>query len=503
MGGTAAGPPRPPLASSADAEIWALTAAVDALLADEPAELPGPVALARTRSLMVQLQRLEAVTLRAVADVDTRGLYTCEASPSTTDWVSAQDVVGLGPEQVTAARRLRRLPTVQAELLAGRLSSTAAAAVGRALAKAAAHLDRPGGLIDGLDAEAALYGVLVDGVCTLLAEQTGGTTDDDPRQEQLRARLEQLNDPARTHRERVEAGFTLFAQRCKPALLPSGLGLLLDALLPNEHQKRADRAEEEAGFDLHKKHGGSGWSCRGDLDDETGELLATALAAAAVTDPANPTDTDAWRAGRKAADDDIVTPDDWPAELVRPRSRRHQRHDALKRGLRALLDSGVLGTRGKVAPHVGITVGPDFLHGVPGSLPGRTTHGGRLARHQLQDLLCRSTFTRLVLGADRRIVEVSHTQRTATAVERMVLNIQWGGTCARRRCGRGPATGHRLKPHHAELFSSTGTTSLEDTVPLCELDHDHYLHGEGLELELEDGRILGPNGWVRQERRRP
>lgn len=502
--GDAAGSPhvwdRP---THSDAAVAALTAAIDVLAAANPADLPATVALARTRALLVQLQRLEATTIRAVGDVDARRLHTCEASPSTSEWVKAQAVAGLGAEQVTLARRLRRLPTVEAELLAGRLSSTAAAAVGKAVAKAARHLDQPDGLIDGMPAEPALYGVLVDGVCSLLAEQTGGTTDDDPEQELLRARLEQIDDPTRSERDRVEAALTVFAQLCNPALLPSGLSLLLDALLPNEHQKRADLAEDDAGFDLHRKHGGSGWTCRGDLDDLTGELLATVLDAAAATDPAKPADTDAWRAARETAGDDSLTPADWPAGQIRPRSRRRQRHDALARGLAALLDSGALGTRGKAAPHVGVTVDLDFLQGVPGTLPGRTTHGARIARRQLRDLLCRSTFTRLVRDARRRVVEVSHTQRTATALERLLLHAQWGGTCARRRCGRGPATGHRLVPHHGELFSVTGTTSLEDTVPLCEVDHDHYLHGQGLELELEDGRILGPSGWVRRERRRP
>jgi len=90
-----------------------------------------------------------------------------------------------------------------------------------------------------------------------------------------------------------------------------------------------------------------------------------------------------------------------------PRSKRQQRHDAFTRGLQALLDNGVLGVRGKSAPHIAVTVDLDFAEGVPGSLPARTDHQARLSRQQIRQLLCRSTFTRLVLDAQHRVVQVS------------------------------------------------------------------------------------------------
>jgi len=104
----------------------------------------------------------------------------------------------------------------------------------------------------------------------------------------------------------------------------------------------------------------------------------------------------------------------------------------------------------------------------------------------------------MVLDARNRVVEISHTQRTATALERLILHVQTGGVCQRRACGNGPRTGHTLVPHHAELFSHTGTTTLDDTVWICEVDHDHHLHGQGLNLTLKDGRVIGPHGWVRR-----
>ena len=58
-----------------------------------------------------------------------------------------------------------------------------------------------------------------------------------------------------------------------------------------------------------------------------------------------------------------------------PRSRRQQDHDALTLGLRALLDSGALGTRGKNVPHLFITLGLDALHDSPGALPAVAASG--------------------------------------------------------------------------------------------------------------------------------
>jgi hypothetical protein len=95
-------------------------------------------------------------------------------------------------------------------------------------------------------------------------------------------------------------------------------------------------------------------------------------------------------------------------------------------------------------------------------------------------------------------VQLSHTQRTLTALERQVLHLHWGGACGAAGCTRGPATGHKLIPHHAELYSHTGLTTLEDTVPLCEQDH-HYLHDDRQLIKLGDGRWIGPDGWAHQQ----
>ena len=104
-------------------------------------------------------------------------------------------------------------------------------------------------------------------------------------------------------------------------------------------------------------------------------------------------------------------------------------------------------------------------------------------------------FTRLVLDARSRVIDLSHDERTLKAYERLMLRVESGGVCATAGCSRGPATGDALIPHHARLFASTGVTSREDTVPLCEADH-HQLHKNDRVLTLKTGRQIGPDGWV-------
>lgn len=483
--------PRP--AEPSSPHVVALRSAIDALAAQDPRSLPGPVALQRAQDLMRESERLRALSIEAVGDVDTRQLFALADAPSTGAWVKAQEVPGVDGAAVTLARRLRKVRRIAEELKAGRMSAATAKRLTTCLLKAAPHLDQADGLIDGVDGEAVLRGVCVRGVRDLLAEQ--GAAGDDP--EQLSEELESIVAAGSPQLDRLEAALIVFAQRCDAVLLPSGLALLMDALLPLEHEKRAERAEDERGVTLHRDTDRGGGTIGGRVDDELFELLTTTIDAAGATDPKNPDDTTAWRNGRAAAGDETLDPDDWPADAPQPRSTKQRRHDALKRGLRALLDSGALGSRGKAAPHVVATVPIEYLAGLPGALPGRTASGGRLTRDQVRDLLCRGQFTRMVLDAKNRVIEVSHTQRTATALERLILHVQTGGVCQRRACRNGPGNGHALVPHHVGLFSETGTTALEDTAWLCDVDHDHYLHEQKRNLTLKDGRVISPTGWLR------
>ncbi len=82
-------------------------------------------------------------------------------------------------------------------------------------------------------------------------------------------------------------------------------------------------------------------------------------------------------------------------------------------------------------------------------------------------------------------------------LERRAKRIETGSACQVAGCTRGP--GCRLVPHHPTPYAQCGTTSLTDTVLLCESNH-HDLHVGGKVLRLEDGRRLSPDGWLPPER---
>ncbi len=52
-----------------------------------------------------------------------------------------------------------------------------------------------------------------------------------------------------------------------------------------------------------------------------------------------------------------------------------------------------------------------------------------------------------------------------------------------------------MHQHHATPWARSGSTSLSDTVLLCDSSH-RDLHEGHKTLRLEDGRVLGPHGWV-------
>ena len=104
---------------------------------------------------------------------------------------------------------------------------------------------------------------------------------------------------------------------------------------------------------------------------------------------------------------------------------------------------------------------------------------------------CDSAVTRFVLGLGRRVLETSHTERTLEPHERRIARLQTGGRCQGAGGRSGPG---RLVPHHADPWATSGTTSLAQTVMLCEQTH-HQLH-HGRTIRLKDGRRLGPHGWT-------
>jgi hypothetical protein len=485
-----------PVVVPPSAEVAQLRAVLEEVSTVDPVELPGAQALADARELLALRARLDAVVLRRLGDVETRKLHRLDASPTTTAWVRAQNAA-VEASTITLARRLARLPKLEEAVRAGTLTPSAAARVGTAIEKLRRHVDRPDGLIDGQPGEAAVTAVVVDGALSAVGQALGGLADDDPRVLELTAQLSEISCWPTSQLARLEAAFVLLAQHIPADQLPAALGLLVDALLPNELEKRAAKHADEAQLSLQPHADGSGWLLRGELDLETGELLHTVLTAMSAVDPDNPTDTTAaqqlresgWQFGDPLPDG--IDPAGRPWD--RPRSRSRRLHDALRLALRAILDSGELGLRDKVAPHIGVTISLGTLHREPGSAPATGGSGVALPLSLVKKWWCDSSITRYVLGLGHRVLESSHTQRTLKPHERRIKHLQTGGHCQGAGCCRGP--GHPLIPHHVHAWARYGSTSLHETVLLCESDHNALHRGET--ITLKDGRRLNAAGWVK------
>jgi hypothetical protein len=470
--------------------VLELVDVITGLAAQAPADLPGPQAVADATVLLTALEGLRGVVLTRIADVDRRTLHDLADAPSTGTWIAAQQT-SLTRTEVALARRLAAFPTVAAAVDDGSLSVAVAARVAAALVKARPHVDRPDGLVDGQPAEATIAAVVVDGVLSLVCQAHGGLDAADPGVRRLRDELTAVGDRPASELDRLTAAFVLLASHVEPGDLPQALGQLLDALLPNELERRAADAHEQRGFRMRLKEDGSGWLVtRGDLDLECGELLDAVLTAELTSDEENTADTlayaharqDGWEAGEPLSAEGCGG----------PRSLDQRRHDALRNGLRRYLDSGITGLRDKVAPHLAVTVTVGALHDSPGALPPVGASGARLPQSLVQRWWCDSAVTRFVLGLGHKVVETSHTERTLKAHERRAKRIETGSRCQGAGCRGAP--GRRLIPHHADPWARTGRTSLGDTVLLCEQTH-HALHS-GRTIRLVDGRRLGPHGWV-------
>ncbi len=431
--------------------------------------------------------------LSRVADVDRRGLHALDDAPSTATWIARQES-GLDRGEVALARRLDRYPLL-AQRVGDGLGLDAAGRIAAALSRVRPLVDQPHGLIDGQPGEAVIRAVVLDGALSELCQAKGGLADDSPVLRRLRAELTAVADSRGTQLQRLERAFLIVAVNVEPAQLPGILATLIDALLPLQLEERSDRAHRDRGLTLTRQHGSNesaGWLLRAELDTETGELLHTALTAARATDPDAPTDTEAWAAGRAtgASSDDIT---DRLGCTGAPRSRAQQLHDALRLALRALLDTAALGQRGKAAPHVGVTVSLQTLHQAPGALPARSDSGHTLPLSLVKHWMCDSYLTRYVLSLGRKVIDLSHTERTAKAHERTIKNLETGGQCQGAGCTRGPGTG--LIPHHVTPWADCHTTSLTDTIWICPQTH-HDLHSGGKTITLKDGRRLNQHGWV-------
>lgn len=151
----------------------------------------------------------------------------------------------------------------------------------------------------------------------------------------------------------------------------------------------------------------------------------------------------------------------------------------------------------------------DLLRDLPGDTPAaedaphrwsaRTRGGVPLGPRTLSLLSCTARLTRLVVSPLGHPLDSSPAARQLSRRERRALEHRARYRCQRAGCGR-PA--RRCVPHHVEPWALGGSSTLANTVLLCEACH-HALHDGRRSLELTDGSRIGPRGWVRPPPDRP
>jgi hypothetical protein len=473
-------PPSPTVRAALDA--------VAAVADQAPVTQDGPQALADVAALLQLQEQLRVTLIERLGDVQARSLHTLDGAGTTASWLRAQQT-SIDAHDLPLARKLSRLPLLRRELQDGALAVKTVSKVAGSLERLRPHVDRPDVLIDGQPAEPVLAAVINDGVRQLICTAHGGLDDHDPRLDQIRAELADIASRPQGELARLEAAFLVLARHVEPAQLAPALAVLTDALLPSELDKRAAQGEADRGLTLTPHSDGSGWHVsEGDCDLELGELLNAVIQAQLAVDPENVHDTEAYAQLREQG---WEAGDELPACGRRPRTLPQRRHDALKSALRTLLDSGALGTRDKVAPHVGVIVGIESLHGEAGSLPPLSTVTGRpLPLRLVRRWWCDSAATRFVMSLGRRVLETSHTERTLKAHERRAKQVETGAVCQGAGC-----SGHGTIPHHPDPWWKTGITSYREAVMLCKRTH-HDVHDGKKTIRLKDGRWLNEHGWA-------
>jgi hypothetical protein len=295
------------------------------------------------------------------------------------------------------------------------------------------------------------------------------------------------------HREGLEATLVESSRQLRPADLRDLVAQVRVRLCSEQDSLRrwelqqASRSFNVVGLDSH------------DLGLPTGQLIPELTAAIRTVFDA---------LGGRTGPDDL-------------RSRTQRQHDALHEAIRWVLDSGRLGERGGVRPHLNITVDLDDLLARAGAgqldrvEDRHGAHGAALAPDTVQRMTCDAEVSwtlvrgmydvptaegsvvgldpavlRKVLaslpaalgGTPLEVLAQGRSRRTVTPAQRRALNVRDKG-CVVVGC-----TAHwtRCEAHHLDHWSQGGGTDADVMVLLC--SRHHHLGHEGRHDLVRDRR---------------
>ncbi len=483
----------------------------------EPGTLPGGRALAEAEAILDLQRRLRVVQLARGEDVRARKLFEQAGFRSCKAWYRT-----VAPDAPTSdpalARKLPRWAHLQAAVQAGTVSLAGADKVSSTMRKVTPYLDSQDGLIDGRPGEEVVTAV-VGNVIDLVCRDRFGLEPDpgvDPARAALLAQLEtdvaRIQDGGGAQQDRVEQAMVLLARYVHPSRLAGPLEQLELSLVPSVLEEREKTAQDKRDLALTPRPDGM-WDVRGTLTPEVGELLVTALAAEARRDPANPLDTAARAQGRAdqaaaAGGDgwaDAAAPDRWEhnpdllsadGDRLVPRSRSKRLHDALGRLLTRYLEGGLGGLHGKVPVQVSAIISERTIHGAPGAPPARGGSGRPLARSLLRRWWCDAHVTTLLMSRGWTPVGIVHTGRTVTGTELKAVRVQHDNRCPGIDCCPSePDPLVPLIPHHVRQHAVHGTTSVSETLLVCDRLHAD-IHTGKRTIRLRDGRLITEEGWL-------
>jgi hypothetical protein len=258
----------------------------------DPTTLDPGQALGEAEALLAAQRTLRVLQLARTEDVASRLLHEHRGFRSTAAWLGS-----VAPDAArgdrTLARRLTALPHLASALNVGRVSLAGATRTAVALGKVRPYLDRPDGLVDGVDGEELLVAV-GDNVIDLLCRHHFGLDPDDPAQAARlaawQAEIEAVQTGGGSQAARLEQLLVILTAHLPVGALKGALEDVVLQVLPNLLERREQNAQDKRAVSLSPNEDGT-WDLSGTLTPECGELLFTALAAEARRDPANPVDT--------------------------------------------------------------------------------------------------------------------------------------------------------------------------------------------------------------------
>jgi hypothetical protein len=269
--------------------------------------------------------------------------------------------------------------------------------------------------------------------------------------------IEALPDEvADTHGELLEAAFVAEARELDPVLLARRARHVLERLDPDGVLH--DTAHRNRSRDLSVRTRPDG-SARVEIEAsaELAELFDVVF--------------DSLAAPRAAADG-----------IKDHRTPGQRRHDALRDGLKILLQTGELPHAGGVPAQLLLTISSEAY--LSGAGLAETSHGRLIPTHDALDWA--GGDPRVLLVALTKLREVSHytgTQRSFTPQQRKAMIARDRG-CTAPGCDAPPG---RCDAHHVTDYAKSGTTTIADGALACTWCHRELIN-QGWTTTMIDGR---------------